>query len=222
VHRADLRHDEISARKGIPIVTAVRAILDADAAGGELDAPRRVLERVGDEVRDRLREPQAITADERPSRAARRATRRPRPAQTTDGRILKAAARRRRVHPRSPRNRVPPAHRRRQDRHRARPARRRARHRARLHPLRQRPRADRQRPQGLGRFSRAGSAYIQPGSPWQNPYVESFGSGVRDELLTVELFSCLAEARVLIEDWRQDYNHHRATLGAIPRSCGWA
>jgi putative transposase len=59
------------------------------------------------------------------------------------------------------------------------------------------------------RFARAGSAYIEPGSPWQNPYVESFGSRVRDELLSVELFSCLAEARVLIEDWRQDYNQHR-------------
>ena len=59
------------------------------------------------------------------------------------------------------------------------------------------------------RFSRAGSAYIEPGSPWQNPYVESFGGRVRDELLAVELFSCLTEARVLIEDWRQDYNRHR-------------
>src|SRR3979411_188065 len=59
------------------------------------------------------------------------------------------------------------------------------------------------------RFSRAGAAYIEPGSPWQNPYVESFGSRIRDELLAVELFSCLAEAQVLIEDWRQDYNHHR-------------
>jgi transposase InsO family protein len=59
------------------------------------------------------------------------------------------------------------------------------------------------------RFSRAGSAYIDPGSPWQNAYVESFGSRVRDELLAVELFSCLAEARVLVEDWRQGYNHHR-------------
>ncbi len=59
------------------------------------------------------------------------------------------------------------------------------------------------------RFARAGSAYVEPGSPWQNPYVESFGSRVRDELLSVELFSCLAEARVLIEDWRQDYNEHR-------------
>ncbi|MGH2881407.1 MAG: integrase core domain-containing protein, partial [Solirubrobacteraceae bacterium] len=59
------------------------------------------------------------------------------------------------------------------------------------------------------RFSRAGSAYIDPGSPWQNAYVESFGGRVRDELLAVELFSCLTEARVLIEDWRIDYNTHR-------------
>ena len=59
------------------------------------------------------------------------------------------------------------------------------------------------------RFSKAGSAYIEPGSPWQNPYVESFGGRVRDELLAVELFSCLTEAQVLIEDWRIDYNHRR-------------
>jgi putative transposase len=58
-------------------------------------------------------------------------------------------------------------------------------------------------------FSGAGSAYIEPGSPWQNPYVESFNSRMRDELLSVELFSCLAEARVMVEDWREDYNHHR-------------
>jgi hypothetical protein len=38
------------------------------------------------------------------------------------------------------------------------------------------------------------------------PYVESFGSRVRDELVAVELFSCLAEGQVLVEDWRQDYN----------------
>jgi putative transposase len=59
------------------------------------------------------------------------------------------------------------------------------------------------------RFSRAGSAYIEPGSPWQNAYVESFGSRIRDELLAVEIFSCLAEAQVMVEDWRQDYNEHR-------------
>jgi putative transposase len=59
------------------------------------------------------------------------------------------------------------------------------------------------------RFSRAGSAYIEPGSPWQNAYVESFGSRVRDELLSIELFSCLAEAKVMVADWREDYNEHR-------------
>ncbi len=59
------------------------------------------------------------------------------------------------------------------------------------------------------RFTRAGSAYIEPGSSWQNPYVESFNSRVRDELLGVELFSCLAEAKVMVADWREDYNHHR-------------
>jgi putative transposase len=59
------------------------------------------------------------------------------------------------------------------------------------------------------RFSGTAASYIDPGSPWQNPYVESFGSRVRDELLAVEQFSCLAEAKVLIEDWRQDYNEHR-------------
>jgi putative transposase len=70
------------------------------------------------------------------------------------------------------------------------------------------------------RFSKAGSAYIEPGSPWQNAYVESFGSRLRDELLAVELFSCLAEAQVVIEDWRQDYNHHRphSALGMMTPS----
>jgi Integrase core domain len=59
------------------------------------------------------------------------------------------------------------------------------------------------------RFSKAASAYIEPGSPWQNPYVESFGSRIRDELLAVEQFSCLAEAQVLVADWRCDYNERR-------------
>jgi putative transposase len=71
------------------------------------------------------------------------------------------------------------------------------------------------------RFARAGSAYIEPGSPWQNPYVESFGSRVRDELLSVEPFSCLAEARVMVEDFREDYNERRphSALGmAAPAS----
>jgi len=44
------------------------------------------------------------------------------------------------------------------------------------------------------RFSRADTAYIEPGSPWHTPYVESFGSRIRDELLSGELFETLAEA----------------------------
>lgn len=59
------------------------------------------------------------------------------------------------------------------------------------------------------RFNRTAAAFIEPGSPWQNAYVESFNARLRDELLDVEQFSCLAEAAVVIEDWRQDYNHHR-------------
>jgi putative transposase len=56
------------------------------------------------------------------------------------------------------------------------------------------------------RFNQAGTSYIEPGSPWQNPYVESFGGRLRDELLAVEAFSSLLEARVLVEDWRIEYN----------------
>jgi putative transposase len=56
------------------------------------------------------------------------------------------------------------------------------------------------------RFAGAGTSYIEPGSPWQNPYVESFGGRLRDELLAVEAFSSLLEARVLVEDWRIEYN----------------
>ena len=56
------------------------------------------------------------------------------------------------------------------------------------------------------RFNRAGTSYIEPGSPWQNPYVESFGSRLRDELLAVEAFNSLLEAKVLVEDWRIEYN----------------
>jgi putative transposase len=46
----------------------------------------------------------------------------------------------------------------------------------------------------------------RPGSPWQNPYVESFGGRLRDELLAVEVFSTLLEAQALVEDWRIRYS----------------
>ena len=58
-------------------------------------------------------------------------------------------------------------------------------------------------------FSHTETAFIEPGAPWQNAYVESFNARARDELLDLEQFSCLTEARVVIEDWRQDYNTHR-------------
>ena len=44
------------------------------------------------------------------------------------------------------------------------------------------------------------------GAAWQNPYVESFGGRLRDELLAVEAFTSLLEAQVLVEDWRIEYN----------------
>ncbi len=47
---------------------------------------------------------------------------------------------------------------------------------------------------------------IEPGSPWENGYVESFNGKMRDELLAGEIFYSLKEAQVLIEMWRQDYN----------------
>jgi len=51
--------------------------------------------------------------------------------------------------------------------------------------------------------------FIQPGSPWENAYIESFNSRLRDELLNGELFIGLAEARYLVERWRVDYNTAR-------------
>jgi putative transposase len=59
------------------------------------------------------------------------------------------------------------------------------------------------------RFARTETAFIEPGAPWQNAYVESFNGRARDELLDLEQFSCLTEAIVVIEEWRQDYNTHR-------------
>ena len=52
----------------------------------------------------------------------------------------------------------------------------------------------------------AKTAFIEPGSPWENGYVESFNGKLRDELLNAEVFNSLAEAKVLIEGWRKHYN----------------
>ena len=51
--------------------------------------------------------------------------------------------------------------------------------------------------------------FIEPGSPWENGYVESFNSKLRDELLNGEVFTTLTEAKVLIEQWRREYNQVR-------------
>ncbi len=59
------------------------------------------------------------------------------------------------------------------------------------------------------RFAGAGAVFIEPGSPWQNPYVESFNSRVRDELLNVTEFYTLEEAGVLVADFQMDYNFNR-------------
>ena len=60
--------------------------------------------------------------------------------------------------------------------------------------------------------------YIEPGSPWENGYIESFNGKLRDELLNRESFDTLREAQVLIEDWRGEYNTRRphSSLGYQP------
>jgi putative transposase len=60
--------------------------------------------------------------------------------------------------------------------------------------------------------------FIEPGSPWENGYIESFNGKLRDELLDREVFTTLMEAKVLIEQWRMDYNHTRphSALGYRP------
>jgi putative transposase len=59
------------------------------------------------------------------------------------------------------------------------------------------------------RFNGVGSIFIDPGSPWQNAWIESFNGRLRDEFLNGWQFDNLLEAQVLIEDWRIDYNEHR-------------
>ena len=60
--------------------------------------------------------------------------------------------------------------------------------------------------------------YIEPGSPWENGYIESFNGKLRDELLNGELFCTLWEAQVVSERWRQAYNGVRphSALGYRP------
>lgn len=56
---------------------------------------------------------------------------------------------------------------------------------------------------------RTGLAFIPPGEPWRNGYVESFNSRVRDECLNINLFWSLTHAKIVITDWKDEYNQHR-------------
>ncbi len=69
----------------------------------------------------------------------------------------------------------------------------------------------------LGRVG-AKTLYIEPGSPWENGYIESFNGKLRDELLNREVFYTLEEVQVLTERWRQEYNRFRphSALGYRP------
>ena len=62
--------------------------------------------------------------------------------------------------------------------------------------------------------------YITPGSPWENGHIESFHDKLRDECLNRELFGSLAEARVIVESWRVEYNDLRphSSLGYLSPS----
>jgi len=51
--------------------------------------------------------------------------------------------------------------------------------------------------------------FIEPGSPWENEYIESFNGKLRDELLNREIFTTLTEASILIRRWRREYNQVR-------------
>ena len=64
----------------------------------------------------------------------------------------------------------------------------------------------------------AKTAYIVPGSPWENGYCESFNARFRDELLNGEIFYTLKEAQIIIEKWRKHYNTKRphSALGYRP------
>lgn len=61
--------------------------------------------------------------------------------------------------------------------------------------------------------------FIEPGSPWENGYTESFNGKLRDELLNAEVFTTLNEAQVLIADWRNHYNRHASQLTWLPTTC---
>jgi len=58
-----------------------------------------------------------------------------------------------------------------------------------------------------------GTLYIEPGSPWENGYIESFNGKLRDDILDRELFYSVKEAKAIVEDWLLEYNNHRPHSG---------
>jgi putative transposase len=58
-----------------------------------------------------------------------------------------------------------------------------------------------------------GTLYIEPGSPWENGYIESFNGRFRDEVLDREIFHSVKEAKVIVESWRLEYNNRRPHSG---------
>jgi transposase InsO family protein len=60
--------------------------------------------------------------------------------------------------------------------------------------------------------------YVEPGSPWENGYAESFHGRFRDEFLSLELFESLSAAKLMTRQWKEDYNHHRphSSQGYLP------
>ena len=70
--------------------------------------------------------------------------------------------------------------------------------------------------QWLGKIG-AGTLYIEPGSPWESGYCESFNGKLRSELLNMEVFETLREARVLVQRWRREYNQRRPHSALVYR-----
>lgn len=66
----------------------------------------------------------------------------------------------------------------------------------------------------------ARSIYINPGSPWENSYIESFHGKLRDECLNQEIFSSIEQAGIVLENWREEYNNYRphSALGGLSPS----
>jgi len=67
------------------------------------------------------------------------------------------------------------------------------------------------------RLSGLGTLHIEPGSPWENPWIESLNGRSRDELLNITEFGSVTEAQVIVEDWRNEYNTWRphSSLGGL-------